>query len=278
MIGDPIAISMASGSIAAPLPLGVQEEKQGHQSAGEGGGRARRQGAAAGPGGEAPGQPGQPHRREQRTDPVRRRPFGIDAFRHRDPGEEDGGEADRQVKEADRRPAEPVDQPAAEQRRPGRHHRPRRSPDADGPAAFLALEGMAEDGEAGRQQEGGADPLQRAAGQQPGEAGAQRAEEGCGDEQGDPADQHQPPPVKIARRAADQQQGRERQQEGVDHPLHVGGAGGEAAADRGQGDIEHRAVDEGQARGEDAGEEDEPRPRRTGPRPRAPARLRAPIG
>ena len=74
-----------------------------------------------------------------------------------------------------------------------------------------------------------------------------------------PAEHHPPPPVKVARRAAEQQQGGERQGEGVDHPLHLGGGGVEAAPDRRQRDVEHRAVDEGEARGEDAGGEDEAR-------------------
>ena len=74
-----------------------------------------------------------------------------------------------------------------------------------------------------------------------------------------PQQHHPPPPVKVARRAAEQQQGGERQGEGVDHPLHLGGGGVEAPPDRGQSDVEHRAVDEGEARGEDAGGEDQRR-------------------
>ena len=71
-----------------------------------------------------------------------------------------------------------------------------------------------------------------------------------------PPQHHPPAAIEVARRAAEQEQGGERQGEGVHHPLHLGGAGVEALADRGQRDVEHRAVDEGEAGGEDAGGED----------------------
>ena len=74
-----------------------------------------------------------------------------------------------------------------------------------------------------------------------------------------PPEHHPLAPVKIARRAAGQQQGGERQGEGVHHPLHLGRGGVEAPPDRRQRDVQHRAVDEGEARGEDAGGEDRPR-------------------
>src|SRR6185295_6940919 len=48
---------------------------------------------------------------------------------------------------------------------------------------------------------------------------------------------------------------RQRQQIGVDHPLHFLCAGAIAGADRRQSDAEHRAFDERQARGEDAGDQ-----------------------
>ena len=59
----------------------------------------------------------------------------------------------------------------------------------------------------------------------------------------------------IAERSAEQQQRRKRQQISVDDPLHFLGAGAVAGADRGQRDAEHRAFDERQARGEDAGDQ-----------------------
>ena len=108
------------------------------------------------------------------------------------------------------------------------------------------------------------------------QARRRRAQHRGGGEQDDAPEHHPPPPVKVARRAAEQQQGGERQGEGVDHPLHLGGGGAEAAPDRGQGDVEHRAVDEGEARGEDAGGEDQPR--MPGSRPARPGRRGAVAG
>ena len=59
----------------------------------------------------------------------------------------------------------------------------------------------------------------------------------------------------VAERSAEQQQRGQRQEIGVDDPLHLLRPGAVALADRGQGDAEDRAFDEGQARREDAGDE-----------------------
>ena len=85
--------------------------------------------------------------------------------------------------------------------------------------------------------------------------GRERADEAGGGEQAGADDQQAAPAIMVAERAAEQEQRRQRQEIGVDHPLHVGRAGAVAGADRGQRDVEHAALDERQARGEDAGGE-----------------------
>ena len=104
------------------------------------------------------------------------------------------------------------------------------------------------------------------------DSGASAQTSDVGGEDAGPDDQQPPPPEMIAERAAEQQQRRQRQQVGVDHPLHFLRAGAVAVADRGKGDAEDRAVDERQARGEDAGDE---RPARVGARLAAPRWRRA---
>src|SRR5258708_23522732 len=66
----------------------------------------------------------------------------------------------------------------------------------------------------------------------------------------------------VAKCSAEKQQRGERQQISVDHPLHLLGAGAVARADCWQRDVEDRAIDERQARREDAGDK---RPARFGP-------------
>src|SRR5690242_3461627 len=74
----------------------------------------------------------------------------------------------------------------------------------------------------------------------------------------------------VAEGSAEQQQRGQREQIGVDHPLHLLRAGAVALAYGWQRDAEDGALDEGQAGGEDAGDEG---PARIGPRPAPPARV-----
>src|SRR6185369_12678883 len=73
----------------------------------------------------------------------------------------------------------------------------------------------------------------------------------------------------IAERSAEQKQGRQGQQVGIDHPLHLLRAGAVAGADGGQGDAEYRSFHEGQARREDAGDQRPMRIRVSGSSPPA---------
>src|SRR5690348_6212728 len=59
----------------------------------------------------------------------------------------------------------------------------------------------------------------------------------------------------IAERTTEEKQRRQGQQKGVHHPLHVLSGGSVTRPDRRQCDVEDRAVDERQARGEDAGDQ-----------------------
>src|SRR5690242_2847043 len=63
----------------------------------------------------------------------------------------------------------------------------------------------------------------------------------------------------IAERSAEQEQRRQREQIGVDDPLHVRCPRAIARADRGQRNAQHGTVDEREARGENAGGQRPPR-------------------
>ena len=81
-----------------------------------------------------------------------------------------------------------------------------------------------------------------------------------------------PRPNRSPRRAAEQQKRAERQQIGVDHPGQFACRRAQAEADRRQPDIDHRAVDEGEAGGEDRGDQHQARVGAAPLRPRRGAR------
>jgi hypothetical protein len=166
--------------------------------------------------------------------------------------EQDRGEGDRQVDVKNRRPSDVGDQPSAEERSDRRRCGAGRGPDADRSSALLSLEGGVEQREAVGQQKRRSDALQSARGEQHRQARRQGAPQRRRREQASADDQQAPPPEMIAERSAEQQQCRQRQQIGIDHPLHFGRARAVALPDRGQGNVEHRPFDEGEARGEDA--------------------------
>ena len=97
--------------------------------------------------------------------------------------------------------------------------------------------------------------MQAAAGQQPRQGRSRGAQERGDGEDGEP-NQEQPPPAEvIASPSTEQDERPERQEIGVDRPGQLGGAGAEIARERRKRDVDHRAVDEGDARAEDRGGE-----------------------
>ena len=79
----------------------------------------------------------------------------------------------------------------------------------------------------------------------------------------DADDEHAPAADAVAEPAADEDERAEDEEVGVRHPLQAGEIGAEPLLDRGQRDVDDRAVDEGHRRGDDGGGEDErPRGRR----------------
>ena len=224
-----------------------------HGAPDEAGRRARsgRRTTPAGELGERHGDEPEARGREDGAAPVERRRIAAAALvdvAPRQPGRRDG---DRQVDEEDRAPSDRVDEPAAGERADRTRDGARRRPRADGPAARFAVERRADQRQAGRHQECGADPLGDTGGEQQLEARRQRAAERCQREDEHAGEEGASPAPAVAGDAAEQHQRAERQQVGVDQPGDRRAVRTEVVLDRRQADVDHRAVDEGEAGAED---------------------------
>ncbi len=84
-----------------------------------------------------------------------------------------------------------------------------------------------------------------------------------------------PPSEKIAQRPAYEDEGGEEQRVALHHPLHIDYAGVEIRLQRGQRDVHHGAIDEGEGRSENYRDQD---PRCSRLRTRMPGRERLDFG
>ena len=180
--------------------------------------------SGVGQGDQAEGHAGQAGEGQQCARPVdAARRLGIDAFRQTAPGDPEGGEAEQRVDEKDRLPGQVIDDPAAQQRADGGGDGGEARPGADGAAAFALGEGSADQGQRTGNEQRRADALQRPRGDQlrciARETAAQRGQA----EQGDAGDEDAAPAQPVTGGAAHQQEGREAERVGVDHPLQGGG-------------------------------------------------------
>ena len=132
-------------------------------------------------------------------------------------------------------------------------------PGADRGHPVVAAEGRLQDREAARHEQGGA---RGPAGLAPRSSTSTVGDNAHSDrghaEAGDAHGIHAPSPEPVAQRAAEQDQGGQGQGVGVDDPLETGEVGVEVAPDRGQRDVDDRAVEQGDAAAEDGGREGEP--------------------
>ena len=144
-----------------------------------------------------------------------------------------------------------LDQPAAADRTDRGRDRAEARPRADRSAAFGLVERGADDRQAAGHEEGRADALQRAAGDQHRGRGRHAAGHGGQGEEDHAGEENTLAAELIAERSADQDQRAEKQRVRLDHPLHVGDRGVEVGLKRGQRDVDDRAVDERHARRED---------------------------
>ena len=202
---------------------------------------------------EAPGHRAEPKRREDRPADIEVPFVGGAVGRDVTPGQESGAEGERQVDEEHRPPANPVDQPTSEDRSDGGGRRTRGGPSAHRTPPGLSGERVAEDGQAVRQEERGSDALSKPGRDEDREVRCQATGKRGGREQEGPEYQGSAASDPVAERPAQEKQCGERQEVAVDHPLQACRAATEIPTQRGQPDIHHRPVDEGEARREDAG-------------------------
>ena len=184
---------------------------------------------------------------------------GVTLVGHVAKREDDGAERKREIDEENGAPSEGVDQHAAHDGPGGARGGADRRPYADGSATRLAAECRAENRQAVRQEKGGADPLEHAAGEKPGHARRERTAQRRERKESRSDNEEPTPAVEIAGGAADQKQRAQWQQVGIHDPRERAAAFIEAAADRRQRDVDDRPVDKRQAGREDRGGENPPR-------------------
>ena len=197
---------------------------------------------------------------------------------------DDAGEADRHVQQEDRLPAERVGERAADQRPDRDGAADRRPVDAERGAALApAGELLGDQGERDGEHDRAADSLERARDVEEGRVRRERAEQRGRreDRQADHEDAAAAEPV--GERAGGEDEGRERERVGVDHPLEVGEARAEVLLDRRQGGVHHGDVEQQHERGHADREQGPPLALHRGatlpaaPRPPRRARPRGPL-
>ncbi len=135
----------------------------------------------------------------------------------------------------------------------GRGNAAEARPDADGLAALFFRKRGADERQAAGHQQGAADPLHRARGNQLLHIGREPASDRCNGEDADADREDAAPPEVVAERAAHQQQRGEQQGIRLDHPLRLERGGPQVGLDGGQCHVDDRAVDEGHAGADDGG-------------------------
>ncbi len=198
-----------------------------------------------------------------RVDSAAAQPLGS---RYRGEDQRQGGEDERHVEREDPAPGDLVDDPAARERPDDRRDPTPSGPGTDRGAALLRREGGDDDRQRARSDERAGRALQRASGDQHVDRRGSRTQQGEQAERGDARREDATLAVDVAERAADQDQRPQREQIGVRHPLLRREAAAEVALDRGQGDVDDRAVDRGHRRSEDRGEQRQPLSPRHGSR------------
>ena len=203
-----------------------------------------------------PGQRGQGHDGGQLAGYVQRavgRPGGLGGEPH---GEQDARQPDRGVDEEDGPPAQRRGEDAAEQRAPGQRDRRPGRPQPHGPCTRpRVIVGVIEQAQRARHQHRGAHPLDGPGGdqypQQRGQPAGRRGQR----EQREPADEHPLGPDPVAERPGRQDQRRERQRVGPDHPLQPADPAPEVRADRLDGHVHDAHVKLDDAKAEAGGQQ-----------------------
>ena len=172
--------------------------------------------------------------------------------RDREPDQRHAHYDQREVDEEDPAPRCEREQLATRQRPEHAGNRAPRRPAADRRAALLLGERVDDHRESTRRQQRAGDPLDDARGDQRPDRGRERARQRGQAEAANAELEDAPLAEDITERASEQDQRTQRQQVAVGDPLLRRKATPERALDRGQRDVDHRAVEQRDPRAEDA--------------------------
>jgi hypothetical protein len=244
-----------------PGPLRDEEGGQGDDPTDEGRHDHRRAPTPGGALDEAVGDTGQAEHRQESATPVDRA-GGAGVPRLGDVAHADGdhGRRDRQVDEEHPPPRRRGDELPADERAGGSGEAAEPGPGADGPAAVGDPEGALEDGQAGGDEQGGADALQHP-GRYEDRGRRGQATGGGGHREPHHPDDEQPSAAEpVAERPAEEQERGEGQGVTRDDPLQGPEADVQRPADVGEGDADDGGVEGRDPRAEDRRGDDPPTP------------------
>jgi hypothetical protein len=125
-------------------------------------------------------------------------------------------------------------------------------------APVVGVETGRDDRQAGRHQQRPGDALEGPGGDEEPHTGREPAQHRGGDETGQTDHEHPPPAVPVAGAAPEQEEGRQRDQVAVEHPLQAPHRGVKIPADGRQGDVDDRPVEEHHPRAEHGGQDHPP--------------------
>ena len=165
-------------------------------------------------------------------------------------GQRDDDEPDRHVEPEDPVPVEALGDRATDERPDGDGQTGDAAPGAERDRATLGRDRGGQDGQGQRRDDGATDALDGAGEDQDVGRRRQRGERRAADEDGHPDEEHPLATEPVAERGAGDEQDREGQGVGVDHPLEVGQARAEIALDDGQGGRHDEVVEGDHEQGE----------------------------
>ena len=193
---------------------------------------------------------------EQRAGPVEPAPVFGGAFRHPPYGERDHGDRDWHVDKENPPPGGMFHHPSAEHGTDCSGNRCEARPGADGAPSLFGRERYADQREAARHEQCAASALEPRATTSCGISAGKTTPHGCGGKE-DNADRENPAAaVEVAKRSSSEKKGCQDERIGFNDPLDVRYGRMQAGLYRGEGHVDHRAIDEGHARAEDCSGED----------------------
>ena len=174
-----------------------------------------------------------------------RGPGGGPPAGHQPVSADEDQRADRQVDEQHPPPSRSLGQHAAEEHPGRRGQAGDRAPDSERPVTVVAgVEASGQDGQPGRRHQCRAGALPEPGADQHARAHGQAAGQRAGGEQRGPRHEHPPPSEQVAGAAAEQQQPAVGDQVARQHPLQALRREAQVAADRRQGHVHDRGIDD----------------------------------